>query len=510
MATVPAYPFTLQNNTTADATQVMADFNNIRNAVVNNAAGSGVNTDITALLGLTTPLAPGFGGSSVFIGGTSTGSANAQVVGSTTPTGFSLTNGYRVTFTVGLGLTNTTVATLNVNAQGATAINRVGHSGLEPLTGGEMVAGNVIEAIYNGSVFVLLSTDLSAIGQAISIVGAATTDLGTVPTHNALITGSGATITAFGSSASATDPIYLIAFSGVQTLTYNATSLLIPGSANITTAANDTAVVEYLGSGNWQVLSYSRANGASVAGSASPGSVNGLVITNGGTPNTTVTVTFNAAAMISTAGVPIFAGSSTLTLNLTVVGANGLDAGSLANSTFYHIYAISNGSTTAGLASTSATAPTMPAGYVYKKRLGAMVTDSSANLMRTRQVGDVAEYVITPATNTASLPLIASGTTVSAWTAESLAAFVPSTALAAEVTLRADTGTLAAAAPNTNYTTSISNPVAPLFLNVEGGANARAITGFITLQSGSIFYLSNSASAGNGILSVGWRDNLSY
>ena len=46
---VGTLPFQLQNGTTADATQVMADFNKILNDVNANAAKNGINTDITAL-----------------------------------------------------------------------------------------------------------------------------------------------------------------------------------------------------------------------------------------------------------------------------------------------------------------------------------------------------------------------------------------------------------------------------------------------------------------------------
>jgi hypothetical protein len=58
----PPYPFTLTNGTTADATQVMADFNTVRNAVNTNLAHSGANSDITSLSGLTTPLSVAQGG----------------------------------------------------------------------------------------------------------------------------------------------------------------------------------------------------------------------------------------------------------------------------------------------------------------------------------------------------------------------------------------------------------------------------------------------------------------
>lgn len=62
MAIIPSLPVTLQNGTTADATQVMANFNAIVSGVNANAANSGINTNITQLQGLTVPVAPSQGG----------------------------------------------------------------------------------------------------------------------------------------------------------------------------------------------------------------------------------------------------------------------------------------------------------------------------------------------------------------------------------------------------------------------------------------------------------------
>lgn len=49
------------------------------------------------------------------------------------------------------------------------------------------------------------------------------------------------------------------------TLTHNVTSLKLPGSANITTAAGDVGFFLSLGSANWKCLHYSKANGSAVA-----------------------------------------------------------------------------------------------------------------------------------------------------------------------------------------------------------------------------------------------------
>lgn len=97
-----------------------------------------------------------------------------------------------------------------------------------------------------------------------SDIASATTTTLTTSANVWRITGT-TTITSFGSSASATYPIYFVRFAGALTLTHNASSLILPGSANITTANGDTAVLQYLGSGNWKCLSYNPVDGKQVA-----------------------------------------------------------------------------------------------------------------------------------------------------------------------------------------------------------------------------------------------------
>ena len=143
-------PFNLTNGTTADASQVMANYNAII-ACLLNAAAAGANTDITALLGLTTPLSPTEGGSTVFVGATPTASGNTIVIASTTPGAFGYTTGYTVAFIAQAA--NVATATIDVNAQGVVNIFKQSPSGATPLTGGELQAGQVVLATYDGTEF---------------------------------------------------------------------------------------------------------------------------------------------------------------------------------------------------------------------------------------------------------------------------------------------------------------------------------------------------------------------
>ncbi|MCA3371461.1 MAG: hypothetical protein INF89_18375 [Roseomonas sp.] len=99
----------------------------------------------------------------------------------------------------------------------------------------------------------------------VDIASAATTDIGAAASPNVRITGT-TTITSFGTVAAGTRRF--LAFAAALTLTHNATSLILPGAANITTAAGDTAVARSLGSGNWVIESYSPVGGSARAGAA--------------------------------------------------------------------------------------------------------------------------------------------------------------------------------------------------------------------------------------------------
>lgn len=86
-----------------------------------------------------------------------------------------------------------------------------------------------------------------------TVASASTADLGAVPGRYVNITGT-TTITAFGTIKAGT--VKYVKFAAALTLTHNATSLILPGGANITTAAGDTATFVSEGSGNWRCLSY--------------------------------------------------------------------------------------------------------------------------------------------------------------------------------------------------------------------------------------------------------------
>lgn len=113
-----------------------------------------------------------------------------------------------------------------------------------------------------------LAGDLRAIQSGIryyfsqdTIASAGTTDIGSKSAGRLSITGT-TTITGLGTVSAGIKKTCV--FAGALTLTHNASSLILPSAANITTAANDRAEFESLGSGSWICNWYIKADGTAL------------------------------------------------------------------------------------------------------------------------------------------------------------------------------------------------------------------------------------------------------
>lgn len=144
-----------------------------------------------------------------------------------------------------------------------------------------------------------------------------------------------------------------------------------------------------------------------------------LITTTGAANNQSVLVTADKVIVVTTADLPKLLSAVSVAINLGASGANGLDTGSLAANTGYFLWVISNGTTTAALASLSVSAPTMPAGYTYKALLGWCTTDATTtpfNVEEFTQIDDVYSWAARQkvvdsggTTNTAAISLAAGG-----------------------------------------------------------------------------------------------------
>jgi hypothetical protein len=137
--------------------QVNANFTTVVNCINTGVATSGVNANITTLTGLTSP--PAAAGSLVFLGGSVSGS-NAIVVGATVPTGFSYTAGKRLTFIAAVA--NTGATTLQVAGGAVANLYKINSGAVQVLTGGEIIGGQVVDVVYDGAQFELVSNAANA------------------------------------------------------------------------------------------------------------------------------------------------------------------------------------------------------------------------------------------------------------------------------------------------------------------------------------------------------------
>ena len=123
------------------------------------------------------------------------------------------------------------------------------------------------------------------------------------------------------------------------------------------------------------------------------GWISGLTLSNDGTtPNTIIDIAAGCATsddfsnFMSTAGI-----NKSINSTWAVgTGNGGLDTGTVAASTWYHVFLIMRTDTGVvdALISTSASSPTMPANYGEKRRIGSIRTDASKHIIPFTQFGD--------------------------------------------------------------------------------------------------------------------------
>jgi hypothetical protein len=125
-----------------------------------------------------------------------------------------------------------------------------------------------------------------------------------------------------------------------------------------------------------------------------PGHLTGYTLSNNvSDANNDIDIATGKARAIDDSDDIILASALTKRLDASwAVGTNqgGLDTGSKANSTTYHLWAIKRPDTGVVdvLFSASATSPTMPTNYTRKRRLGSVFTNGSGNILAFIQIGD--------------------------------------------------------------------------------------------------------------------------
>jgi hypothetical protein len=302
--------------------------NYIADLVITNPDGADQGSTVDDHLRLAKKVAkqtfPGFEGA-ILVTGTDGGAVNAYTLTPTTAL-YSYSTKHIALFSP--PVTNTiTTPTLNVSTLGAKTIKRLDGTAVVP---GELVAGTYYFVLYNGTSYLLInpskayiddvrdyaesvydyatqlayqaalpeqtgnagklvttdgttaswtnslsnltiSTELEVTGRldeakGADIASAATINLDTATGNLVHITGT-TTITAI-TIASGSERT--LVFDSALTLTHNASTLILPGGANITTAAGDVAKVRGDASGTARVVTYQRANGQPILNGLTP------------------------------------------------------------------------------------------------------------------------------------------------------------------------------------------------------------------------------------------------
>ena len=244
---------------------------------------------------------------------------------------------------------NTGAATVNVNALGAKTIKKLVAGVATDLSSGDFASGDYIDVVYNGTNMVWINK-----GQATTVSSATDTSQGIVElaTTTEVLTGTdttravtpdalaalwekGSDIASAGTltigegeyfhvtgTTTITDIDFgtakdgrkaILVFDGALTLTHNATTLILPGGASITTAAGDSCMVVQDNSDNVKVVWYQKADGSSVSSSGAYTLIQTLTTTSGSTASVTGISSSYRELYIEVDGVS-FSGSTTLTM----------------------------------------------------------------------------------------------------------------------------------------------------------------------------------------------------
>lgn len=176
-------PYTLTNGTTADANQVMSNFNNLLTCANSNLAHNGANSDITSLSGLSTPL-------SVAQGGTGAATASAAAANLSVAS-ISSAN----TFTASQAITVNGNATLTATTSNSANLASLTAEGDTGRTANLQLYGSTYSGTFLGlsqaNLAVLSTAGAGNTQLAIGTVGTANMTLGTDNTAQLLFTQGG-------------------------------------------------------------------------------------------------------------------------------------------------------------------------------------------------------------------------------------------------------------------------------------------------------------------------------
>lgn len=389
---------------------------------------------------------------------------------------------------------NTTAIDINCDGLGAKDLAKLTDTGsgslFEELDPGDIRAGQIVHAIYDGTRFQMLTAPAQELVEFVFTSGTNTYTGSTFPQTRAY--------------GELTNRVLLVQIANTNTgaSTLNIDAL---GALPITKYNDQPLVAGDLEGGQIVILVRDPVAGTSFQllselGQAPPdiavvGEHRNLVITtNSGSPNSQVDITASEIVLRDSTGRNYLDSSVSLSgVSITASGANGLDSGAEAASTWYFIWCIRNPATatTAGLLSTSSTAPTMPSGYTYKGLIGAVRNDGSSNFIQFYQHNKYHAITATTISHSGSL---VTGNGWQQFDSTAFGSIVPQTAKAVSASI------LAASAGSTCYVATLATAG-----GVGAGIGSTGLMSFATTP-GEFFtipLLSNGGSPYVRVISAG-------
>lgn len=333
-------------------------------------------------------------------GGVSGGSANAQTVDLDA---FDLTDGQVVNFLA--GFSNTTAMTLNVNGTGPVAVVRDSGAGPIALTGGEIVAGNVVSVLYvssTGQFHLITPTPIQVLDSAVYFTGVLTptilassqdnwTPAGNYPAANTLRISSNIAVTITGLTGGAAGRTLFIHNVGSFAVTLSPNDAASTAanqfsfSSPVVLGPNDSISIQYDAiSSRWRNISPATAT-------FPPGAIYGCTMSNNAADaandiDITACLTAATNASVDQRGIA-------MTKRLDAVWAAGTNQGMRSSSALadgtWHIFAISKPDGIADYFAHTALDPSsvLPSGYTNYRRIGSIIRASST-ILGFVQIGD--------------------------------------------------------------------------------------------------------------------------
>lgn len=285
--------------------------------------------------------------------------------------------------------------------------------------------------------------------------------------------------------------------------------VLTPGAISFRCGPRSGFVMEYdIGEARWVIVNPTP--GGSVPLTPLPtGYMNGLVLNRLSTNVVEASVgscrssddTFN----IVTTGL--------ITASLSAAGANGLDTGVEAASTWYHFYVIADSTGVnppAGLWSLSATAPTMPVGYDKRRRLGAWRNNASSNLLNAFMMTTGRSRLFLYDEEDTAL-IVLSGGTSTAFALVLLGALVPPTSQLVDLLVALNTNAAGNNVAIKHGLSTVTVPAAKVYgpaLALSTAINASAQLRVRTDASQQIAYRNTAATDDTSIWVLGYQEEI--